>query len=244
MNANKVNWFARRAALNSTAAVNLIAALEENSRINAELFADSWPLNRFKLIQAWQRQRMAEDYQDFASQEDYFPAIDFFLTELYGDFGFIDRNHDLNKVYPAMVKLLPASMLDTLTDALVFQAHSLRMDMLMAECIQQLRPDLISVQQIDLKLYAELNHRVVAESSRRQQIGEVIKLGKSLVNVADHAILLRLLKMMRVPARAAGFGVLQTFLEQGLSAFQKMPDADYFLHTIEIREAAFIDQLY
>ncbi|MBE9548952.1 MAG: hypothetical protein IMF09_06035 [Proteobacteria bacterium] len=244
MKSSKLNWFARRAELNSSAAKSLLATLEDNSRLNTALFAEAWPLQEFKLIQAWQHSRMTEDYADFTAQEDYLPAVNFFLSELYGDFGFVDRNQDIYRVYPVMVKLLPAAMLDTLTAALEFQAHSLELDMQMTESLVALHPEINRVGQLDLGLYIDINRQCVAEKDRRTQVGGVVSLGKSLVKVADHGVLLRLLKMMRMPARAAGFGQLQAFLEQGLSAFRQMPDADYFLHAVSQRETTFIDKLY
>ena len=148
MKFNKLSWFTRRAELNSAAAKKLLATLEDNARLNTALFAEVWPLPAFRLIQDWQHQRMAADYADFSAQSDYLPAMNFFLQELYGDFGFIDRNQDIHRVYPVMVKLLPAAMLDTLTDALVFQALSLRLDMKMAEALSRSYPDIKAVSQL------------------------------------------------------------------------------------------------
>lgn len=244
MKSRKLNWFARRAELNSTAAKRLLAILEENSKLNRALFKQSWPLQEFKLIQRWQLQRMQEDYADFSKQADYQPAVDFFLQELYGDFSFIDRNQDLHKVYPVMVKLLPASMLDTLTDALTFQAHSLKLDMQLAEAKHQHHPLISDDEEMDLELYIKLNRQFVSQQDRRTQVGEVVSLGQALVKAANHSILVRLLKMMRLPAKSAGFGQLHGFLEHGLSAFKKMPDAVHFLNAVEQRETSFIDKLY
>ncbi|MCF6264032.1 MAG: hypothetical protein L3J24_10655 [Xanthomonadales bacterium] len=244
MKPSKLNWFARRAELNSTAARRLLASLEKNRKLNQKLLSISWPLQEFKLIQAWQQQRMSNDYADFSEQPDYQPAVNFFLQELYGDFSFIDRNQDLHKVYPVMVKLLPATMLDTLTDALTFQAHSLKLDMQMAEAKHQDQSQSSASAKMDLEHYIKINRDAVLQQHRRRQVGQVVSLGKALVKAAEHRMLLRLLKMMRLPAKSAGFGQLHEFLENGLSAFKKMPDAGYFLNTVEQRETAFIDKLY
>ncbi|MCF6226154.1 MAG: hypothetical protein L3J22_07640 [Xanthomonadales bacterium] len=244
MKSSRLNWFARRAELNSTAARRLLVTLEENSQLNRKLFGKSWPLEEFKLIQSWQLQRMQADYLDFSQQPDYQPAVNFFLQELYGDFSFIDRNQDLRKVYPVMVKLLPTTMLDTLTNALTFQAHSLKLDMQMAEAKHQGQPQSSASGKMDLELYIKINRNAVLQQDRRRQVGQVVSLGKALVKAAEHTMLLRLLKMMRLPAKSAGFGQLHEFLENGLSAFKRMPDAGYFLNTVEQRETAFIDKLY
>lgn len=241
MKSSRLNWFARRAELNSNAAKRLLAVLLENSKLNQVLLSESWPLDEFKLIQVWQLQRMKADYADFSGQADYLPAVNFFLEELYGDFSFIDRNQDLRRVYPVMVKLLPAAMLDTLTDALSFQAHSLKLDMQLAEAKHAHSS---ALEKMQLEQYIQLNRGAVRQQDRRRQVGQVVSLGKALVKAADHSMLLRLLKMMRLPARSAGFGQLHEFLQRGLSAFKRMPDAEHFLNAVEQRETVFIDKLY
>ena len=42
---------------------------------------------------------------------------------------------------------------------------------------------------------------------------------------------------MRIPARLAGFGDLQAFLEKGLDTFLGVPDVDEFLDLMEERMA-------
>jgi len=49
---------------------------------------------------------------------------------------------------------------------------------------------------------------------------------------------------MRRPARAAGFAVLQSFLERGFAAFRKMGGATTFLATIDTRERALMGAIF
>jgi hypothetical protein len=49
---------------------------------------------------------------------------------------------------------------------------------------------------------------------------------------------------MRHPARAAGLGALQAFLERGCSAFLKMHGAGEFLSTIDRRERALMNSIF
>jgi hypothetical protein len=44
-----------------------------------------------------------------------------------------------------------------------------------------------------------------------------------------------MLKAMRTPARLAGFGVLQRFLEKGYTTFIALEDVDQFLDDITLR---------
>jgi hypothetical protein len=52
------------------------------------------------------------------------------------------------------------------------------------------------------------------------------------------------LRLCRRPARLAGLGDLQNFLEHGLEAFQRMDGADEFLGTIVERETLILDRIY
>ena len=49
--------------------------------------------------------------------------------------------------------------------------------------------------------------------------------------------------MMRKPARAAGLGALQDFLERGFDAFRRMKGAREFLATIDARERRINDAI-
>ena len=53
-----------------------------------------------------------------------------------------------------------------------------------------------------------------------------------------------LVRLARAPAHAAGFGLLQEFLERGLVAFETMHGADHFLQTIRARELRAMDRLF
>ena len=52
-----------------------------------------------------------------------------------------------------------------------------------------------------------------------------------------------LIRVLRGPARAAGFGLLQGFLETGLVAFRAMGDGTEFVNTIWERETLVMRRL-
>jgi hypothetical protein len=53
-----------------------------------------------------------------------------------------------------------------------------------------------------------------------------------------------LVKLARGPAHAAGFGLLQEFLERGLDAFEAMHGAKEFLDTVRTRETRAMTNLF
>jgi len=50
-------------------------------------------------------------------------------------------------------------------------------------------------------------------------------------------------RLARGPAHAAGFGLLQEFLERGLDAFEAMHGAQEFLGTVRTREQRAMERL-
>ena len=52
------------------------------------------------------------------------------------------------------------------------------------------------------------------------------------------------LKLMRRPAKVAGLGDLQDFLERGFAAFRGMKGADEFLALVRERESAILNRLF
>ena len=79
---------------------------------------------------------------------------------------------------------------------------------------------------------------------RKHQIELFRSVGDTLARAVEKPLIYSLLRGMRRPARLAGFGELQDFLERGLRAFQHMEDPDEFLETIERRETQILDRIY
>jgi hypothetical protein len=72
----------------------------------------------------------------------------------------------------------------------------------------------------------------------------VMRVGRSLDRHTRSLVLRASMKAMRGPARAAGLGELQAFLETGFDAFGAMRGAREFLATIETRETALVERLF
>ncbi len=181
------------------------------------------------LLQRWQRARLRATYGDLAAQERYAAACEFFLVELYGGKHARERDRQLQKVLPIMRSMLPDPLLYVIGEALRLQRISLELDIGLADCL----PD-CSV--IDQSVYARAYRRHGAWTAREEQICLIGKLGRRLDDTVRNPLIPKLVRLMRGPARAAGFGVLQGFLERGLSAFARMGGADEFIETIETRE--------
>ena len=71
-----------------------------------------------------------------------------------------------------------------------------------------------------------------------------LEVGAALDLYTRRPLLRHSLKLMRGPAKAAGLGELQRFLESGFDTFKEMQGANAFLRTIAIRERALADAIF
>lgn len=187
-------------------------------------------------VRIWQNRRFARTYADLSLNPRYNAAIEFFLRELYGDVDMTARDADIVRVLPLMIKMLPATALETIRDALAFEALSERLD---EELVRRLgnRP-------LDLGSYGEAFSACGQRDAREQQIRCVNQIGIALDRTTRWPLIGITLTLMRAPARAAGLGKLQEFLEGGYAAFKQMRGADEFLATIVNREATIVERLF
>jgi len=140
------------------------------------------------------------------------------------------------RVLPMMIKMLPAAALETIRDALAFEALSERLDADIARRLGS-RP-------LDLASYAAAFRACGQRERREQQVRCVTQIGSALDRTTRWPLIGTTLKLMRVPARAAGLEKLQRFLESGYAAFSQMRGADEFLATIAKRESDIVERLF
>ena len=187
-------------------------------------------------VRIWQNKRFVRTYADLAAQPRYAPAVDFFLTELYGESDMTARDADLLKVLPVMIRLSPAAALGTIRDALAFEVLCERLD---AGVAQYLGPG-----RIDDERYGEAFRKCGQPELRRGQIEHVEKIGRALDLLTRWPMIATTLRLMRAPAASAGLSALHQFLERGFAAFKHMRGAEDFLATIVRRETAIVERLF
>ncbi|MEO0973821.1 MAG: hypothetical protein AAFX85_12065, partial [Pseudomonadota bacterium] len=57
-------------------------------------------------LESWQAQRLAMTYSDLRGEERYGPAVEFFLSDIYGPRDFSRRDDDVRRVFPLMSAVL------------------------------------------------------------------------------------------------------------------------------------------
>lgn len=220
-------------------AEHLRQSLADSHDLASRLDEPGFPLAELEIVQTWQRQRLADSFQNLISQERYRAAGDFFLDELYGGLHFRERDQEMERVLPAMVRMLRDDMLKVLAEAFELQALSLELDMGMTAALVGFGWD-----RLDTGRYGEI-YRVCGRSAERERQIELIhRLGLKLNKLVHHRLVLLLIRTLRGPARAAGFGRLQSFLEQGLNAFRIMGDGTEFVETVWRKESEVMLRLF
>lgn len=196
------------------------------------------PRNRLPQLQRlrrWQSARLGRSFGALREHPRYRDAAEFFLSDLYGAGDASWRDRDLARVLPTMLRWLPTGVLGSLADALELDLISQRCDLAMAEHLP--------AGHIDVAAYAQAYRASADPEQRQRQIALIGEVGRELEAIVRKPFILGVLKLARGPARGAGFGELQGFLERGFSAFRAMGPANEFLGTITAGETAAMQKL-
>lgn len=222
-----------------------LARLARRLSIHQRLFDPSHEprngLRWLKPLQAWQAQRLERSFDVFLSDPSRRPAARFFLTDVYGDHDFSRRDADIARVIPMMQRLLPTQLLGTIASGIELGALTHALDLRMAEALHAIAP---RRRTLDARLYADAYRRVGHPRLRARQIALIDEVGQGLAAALRTAGVGTLLKLSRLPARAAGLGELQSFLERGFAAFADLGDARSFLADIRRSETATMQRLF
>jgi hypothetical protein len=220
-------------------ASRLYEMLARNHSLAGKIDSDDFPQALFECLQSWQQERIAQTFDDLIRQSAYRPAINFFLTELYGGLGFRKRDRDMSKVMPVMKRFLSDKVLFIMSEAFELQAVSLEFDIEMAGYMKQL-----NIQSLDMDRYCEVYRACSDKPGRERQIQLIRKIGYKLDGLVNKPLVNMLVRILRGPAHAAGFGKLQEFLESGLGSFRALDDVEYFIETIYEREWSSMQRLF
>lgn len=200
--------------------------LESSSREDADFPA------RLRELRKWQCERLARTYADFHADPHFSPAVEFFLSDLYGPREFAARSRILARAIRYLKRALPEVLMKVLSDALELDVLTRELDNAMVHALAAPR--------VGAAAYAAAYRRVDHRASRARQIELIVGIGKDLGEIVTHAWIGRLLQAAHLPAHAAGFGALQDFLERGHAAFRQMQDPERLLNAIEQRETEFM----
>jgi hypothetical protein len=214
--------------------------LARNRELGAAQRADEAFTTRLRRLQHWQSLRLQETHADLAADPRYGPGVRFFVEDLYAPKDFADRDADVERAFPYMVRTLPRGALDTAGDAMGLYVLTRELDAGMVEALW----DTLGADALDGAAYAEGYRICEARDARAEQIDLIRDLAGRLDGLVRSPIVLGALRVARRPAQLAGLGALQDFLERGVSAFHHMGGSQEFVATITRREHTILERIF
>jgi len=219
---------------NKSAADRLRYFTDRSNEIHREYLDHPDILDNYQTFVIWQNNYMLQFYDDFCVTEANTAAVDFVVSELTG-IGISERDHDLARVVPAMVAMLPDKALQTIAVAMELNSRILTINL---SICRELFGNLPTENMISERNYCLACRQV----SRLDEFLELVELTKQVGQSLNHVVKLPMigliLRAMRSPARLAGFSSLQDFLEVGYHTFKAIKDVDRFLDDISDRTAS------
>jgi len=206
--------------------------------------ADIEPRNRLPWLpelRRWQTRRLEASFDRFLRDPQRRPAAQFFLTDVYNEHDFAQRDADIARVLPMMQRLLPEHLLSTVADAIELGLLTQALDLRMAQVLQDIGG---SRRRLDAALYARAYRIAGLRRLRGYQIDLIARVGLGLGHALRLPGVSMLLRLSRAPARAAGLSQLQGFLERGFEAFGRLGDARHFIGEIEQDEREISRRLF
>lgn len=232
----------------SSASAQLLACLNALQALRPADLPPAEATARRELRQ-WQAARLARTHAALLAHPRHAPAARFFLDELYGPHDHHQRDRDLARIVPKLVKVLPERAVMTLVEALRLDVLSESLDQAMVASLRQ-RGHVDGeggLHEVSDAAYAKAYRAVCREparvAERRRQIELVGEIGRSLDRVTRLPLIAAALRLMRAPAEKAGLADLHRFLHGGFEAFRALKGADEFLRCISEGETAVMDRL-
>jgi hypothetical protein len=223
-----------------TAADRFRRCIRRSNELHVEYLEDEQLLKNYDRFANWQLEYLLPFFTDLYTQEGYAEAIDFIMSDLAG-IGISNRDRDLERAAPAITSMLPLAALATIASAAEMNARVLKVNIEICRCLAAGDDLPVEITEHDYCIACR-------QASSLEECVELVHLitglGKTLKTLVEIPMLGIMLRAMRGPAHAAGFGALQEFLEKGYGTFRQIPDIDHFLSEIESRMVAIFERIY
>lgn len=223
-------------AANAANAANIIAHLDAVSTERKVRAKDAALGRRVTALKRYQQQRFANTHASALAHPRFGAAAHFFLEDIYGPSDFSDRDAQFARVVPALVRLFPQEIVQTIDVLAELHALSEQLDSRMATHL----PD----EAWGRMHYVGAWQTLGCAAGRNHQLNLILQLGHDLDHFTRSRILRQTLRMMRGPASAAGLSALQTFLERGFDTFAAMKGAEPFLAMVRSQEQRLLARLF
>jgi hypothetical protein len=217
----------------------LLTELDRSAELRARVVEDAAFSERRARLRAWQGARLGRTHRDLLESQRFHDATEFFLTDLYGPRDLSSHIEEVRRLVPVMTKFLPDWGLATVMHAMELNVVSESLDGAVVEALGEKAAD------IDDALYVAAYRAADRANDRERQIDLIALLGQALDKLAQVRFVGMTLMLMRPPAKAAGLGELQAFVERGYAAFGAMRGGGgEFVSIIVARERAIAHALF
>lgn len=215
-------------------------AIRRSNELHAGYLDDPDLLDSYDRFTYWQFDYLLPFFGDLLEPEGYAEAVDFIISDLAG-VGISDRDRDIERATPVIVRSLPLQALELAASAAELNAGALEINL--AICRELLE---------DGKLPAMISEAEYFVACRKASSYEecmdllqlAVALGDGLKTLVHVPLIGMLLRTMRAPAHVAGFGALQEFLETGYLTFRRISDIERFLELLHARMEQVFDRIY
>lgn len=191
-------------------------------------------------IADWQAERLKATHQDLYQNPGYHTGLEFLLTDLYAPAGMTQRDDNIDRVFPKMVKWLPDHLLGTFAGLVELNLVTQSLDLELAQWFDRHNLSTASITTSD---YCDAYRASGQLSIRSRQLELVADTGQQLDRYVRNRTLGWLLSMSRGPAEMAELGDLHSFLHRGYSAFRKMEDVDVLIERLIGRERQVMENI-
>ena len=222
------------------AAATFRRAIQRSNELHAEYLEDPDLFESYDRFTRWQFDYMLPFFSDLLGPEGYAEAVDFIISDLAG-VGISERDRDIERATPVIVRSLPAEALELAASAAELNAGALEINL--AICRELLEDGRLpaTISEAD---YCEACRRASSYEECMDLVGLAVRLGDGLRKLVRVPLIGMLLRTMRMPAHAAGFGALQEFLETGFLTFRRISDIKHFLGLLHARMERVFDRIY
>ncbi len=191
-------------------------------------------------VAAWQAQRLKRTHADLYQHPHYCEGLNFLISDLYAPAGMTQRDDNIDRVFPKMVKWLPDSALGTLAHLVELNLLTQQLDLQLTERLQSLG---YNCHALSTQQYCAGFNAVDEKPQRQRQITLVAESGHQLDRYVRNRTLGWMLTITRKPAEMAELNELHAFLQRGYQAFRRMANVEMLIDRLMTREQQVLNQI-
>jgi hypothetical protein len=222
------------------AATDLLHYTQRSNELHQQYASDSRLREIYQAFIDWQLDYLLQYFEDMQARRDQSAAVAFIISDLAG-VEISQRDREFAKVVPMMIRMLPKSVLASAAAAMRLNAAVLENNLAICQALDA--ADLLSGA-VSEQQYAKACRCVTTYRECMELVELTVTLGHELQHAIEIPMIGITLKAMRKPARLAGIGALQSFLETGFETFGALTNTDEFLDEIEKRMEKIFRRIY